>query len=227
MYVDFYHCFWRLIDFPSWCVLHDGSSIYFIYKALSCKHLVEFIVSPRWSNRITWVTTPLHLGANALSPRWNNKRRQTKDKHSASYVFLSRLLILLWLEKTRTSPNAYSSSINLTDEWTMLQSIYSHAGCDHLRYCRILGHWCFNPHTHVGCDILYLGYITWYWRFQSTHPRRVWPRDKKEQTLAWLFQSTHPRRVWHSIDIRLPLPITFQSTHPRRVWLSSHILCLF
>jgi len=34
----------------------------------------------------------------------------------------------------------------------MLQSIYSHAGCDHLRYCRILGHWCFNPHTHVGCD---------------------------------------------------------------------------
>ena len=227
MYVDFYHCFWRLIDFPSWCVLHDGSSIYFIYKALSCKHLVEFIVSPRWSNRITWVTTPLHLGANALSPRWNNKRRQTKDKHSGLYVFFPVITKSKAWREIHKRPNAYSSSINLTDEWTMLQSIYSHAGCDHLRYCRILGHWCFNPHTHVGCDILYLGYITWYWRFQSTHPRRVWPRDKKEQTLAWLFQSTHPRRVWHSIDIRLPLPITFQSTHPRRVWLSSHILCLF
>ena len=32
-------------------------------------------------------------------------------KHSASYVFLSRLLILLWLEKTRTSPNAYLLSV--------------------------------------------------------------------------------------------------------------------
>ena len=152
MYVDFYHCFWRLIDFPSWCVLHDGSSIYFIYKALSCKHLVEFIVSPRWSNRITWVTTPLHLGANALSPRWNNKRRQTKDKHSGLYVFFPVITKSKAWREIHKRPNAYSSSINLTDEWTMLQSIYSHAGCDHLRYCRILGHWCFNPHTHVGCD---------------------------------------------------------------------------
>ncbi len=197
MYVDFYHCFWRLIDFPSWCVLHDGSSIYFIYKALSCKHLVEFIVSPRWSNRITWVTTPLHLGANVLSPRWNNKKKQTKDKHSGLYVFFPVITKSKAWREIHKRPNAYSSSINLTDEWTMLQSIYSHAGCDHLRYCRILGHWCFNPHTHVGCDrgpyspaaplagfnphthvgcdILYLGYITWYWRFQSTHPRRVWP----------------------------------------------------
>ncbi len=174
MYVDFYHCFWRLIDFPSWCVLHDGSSIYFIYKALSCKHLVEFIVSPRWSNRITWVTTPLHLGANVLSPRWNNKKKQTKDKHSGLYVFFPVITKSKAWREIHKRPNAYSSSINLTDEWTMLQSIYSHAGCDHLRYCRILGHWCFNPHTHVGCDILYLGYITWYWRFQSTHPRRVW-----------------------------------------------------
>ena len=32
-------------------------------------------------------------------------------KHSASYVFLSRLLILLWLEETRTSPNAYLLSV--------------------------------------------------------------------------------------------------------------------
>ena len=32
-------------------------------------------------------------------------------KHSASYVFLSRLLMLLWLEKTRTSPNAYLLSV--------------------------------------------------------------------------------------------------------------------
>ena len=152
MYVDFYHCFWRLIDFPSWCVLHDGSSIYFIYKALSCKHLVEFIVSPRWSNRITWVTTPLHLGANVLSPRWNNKRRQTKDKHSGLYVFFPVITKSKAWREIHKRPNAYSSSINLTDEWTMLQSIYSHAGCDHLRYCRILGHWCFNPHTHVGCD---------------------------------------------------------------------------
>ena len=115
MYVDFYHCFWRLIDFPSWCVLHDGSSIYFIYKALSCKHLVEFIVSPRWSNRITWVTTPLHLGANALSPRWNNKRRQTKDKHSGLYVFFPVITKSKAWREIHKRPNAYSSSINLTD----------------------------------------------------------------------------------------------------------------
>ena len=171
MYVDFYHCFWRLIDFPSWCVLHDGSSIYFSYKALSCKHLVEFIVSPRWSNRITWVTTPLHLGANVLSPRWNNKRRQTKDKHSGLYVFFPVITKSKAWREIHKRPNAYSSSINLTDEWTMLQSIYSHAGCDHLRYCRILGHWCFNPHTHVGCDLISLSFAR-YCMFQSTHPRK-------------------------------------------------------
>ena len=214
MYVDFYHCFWRLIDFPSWCVLHDGSSIYFIYKALSCKHLVEFIVSPRWSNRITWVTTPLHLGANVLSPRWNNKKKQTKDKHSGLYVFFPVITKSKAWREIHKRPNAYSSSINLTDEWTMLQSIYSHAGCDHLRYCRILGHWCFNPHTHVGCDILYLRYITWYWRFQSTHPRRVWLDYGFENNHMWVFQSTHPRRVclpgrnkyskYHGVSIHTP-----------------------
>ena len=94
------------------------------------KHLVEFIVSPRWSKRITWVTTPLHLGANVLSPRWNNKRKQTKDKHSGLYVFFPVITKSKAWREIHKRPNAYSSSINLTDEWTMLQSIYSHAGCD-------------------------------------------------------------------------------------------------
>ena len=197
MYVAFYHYFWRLIDFPSWCVLHDGSSIYFIYKALSCKHLVEFIVSPRWSNRITWVTTPLHLGANALSPRWNNKRRQTKDKHSGLYVFFPVITKSKAWREIHKRPNAYSSSINLTDEWTMLQSIYSHAGCDREYLITEQTQFGFNPHTHVGCDVVNPSDVpTMSKEFQSTHPRRVWPNIRLMDTDVFSFQSTHPRRVW-------------------------------
>ena len=142
------------------------------------------------------------------------KKKQTKDKHSGLYVFFPVITKSKAWREIHKRPNAYSSSINLTDEWTMLQSIYSHAGCDHLRYCRILGHWCFNPHTHVGCDILYLRYITWYWRFQSTHPRRVWLDYGFENNHMWVFQSTHPRRVWlpgrnkyskyHGVSIHTP-----------------------
>ena len=136
------------MDFDPVMVLYLGKK----YNIFTLERLVEFIVSPRWSKRITWVTTPLHLDANVLSPRWNHKRRQTKDKHSGLYVFFPVITKSKAWREIHKRPNAYSSSINLTDEWTMLQSIYSHAGCDHLRYCRILGHWCFNPHTHVGCD---------------------------------------------------------------------------
>ena len=60
-------------------------------------------------------------------------------------------------------------------------------------------HWqtqSFNPHTHAGCDS-----CSWYIplanaKFQSTHPRRVWPLLKQFIPLLSMFQSTHPRRVW-------------------------------
>ena len=101
--------------------------------------------------------------------------------------------------------------------------------------------YCFNPHTHEGCDLANSSTYLRIARFQSTHPRRVWP--------IWFvplvvcinqFQSTHPRRVWLSmlclvmyllvVSIHTPtkgvtkqLAIKaseqmFQSTHPRRVW---------
>ena len=34
----------------------------------------------------------------------------------------------------------------------------------------------FNPHTHEGCDILLQGSSLTQSKFQSTHPRRVWPK---------------------------------------------------
>ena len=54
----------------------------------------------------------------------------------------------------------------------------------------------FNPHTHAGCDSKLLMNLRNSFLFQSTHPRRVWPREEWiDWTERW-FQSTHPRRVW-------------------------------
>ena len=99
---------------------------------------------------------------------------------------------------------------------------------------------CFNPHTHEGCDRFLSKFTTLPFRFQSTHPRRVWPTDltvlsvllcfnphthegcdlapAPQQKQPIEFQSTHPRRVWPigcKLEIRV---LEFQSTHPRRVW---------
>ena len=34
---------------------------------------------------------------------------------------------------------------------------------------------CFNPHTHAGCDGRFVKGHNYGFKFQSTHPRRVWP----------------------------------------------------
>ena len=78
------------------------------------------------------------------------------------------------------------------------------------------------------------------YRFQSTHPRRVWLLSSSlksatknvsihtptqgvthlrlPQRLIPMFQSTHPRRVWQKWNALLLKVRLFQSTHPRRVW---------
>ena len=55
-------------------------------------------------------------------------------------------------------------------------------------------------------------------RFQSTHPRRVWHGIHRRQKRQKMFQSTHPRRVWHLVKSKAYSLFLFQSTHPRRVW---------
>ena len=80
------------------------------------------------------------------------------------------------------------------------------------------------------------------WKFQSTHPRRVWlvwiPFQQEtlcfnphthagcdtpaSPLVCWRsngFQSTHPRRVWPKWQHYIQHYFQFQSTHPRRVWL--------
>ena len=52
---------------------------------------------------------------------------------------------------------------------------HTHAGCDYTFNNWRSGWVRFNPHTHAGCDpdVLVLDEIGI--KFQSTHPRRVWP----------------------------------------------------
>ena len=57
----------------------------------------------------------------------------------------------------------------------MLQSIYTHAGCDYGCLYTYSPRHCFNPHTHAGCD-LFVHLQCVQNMFQSTHPRRVWPK---------------------------------------------------
>ena len=79
------------------------------------------------------------------------------------------------------------------------------------------------------------------WKFQSTHPRRVWQTNTQTTKSKNRFQSTHPRRVWRLLPVlglispcfnphthagcdlmdktTNSIHTKFQSTHPRRVWL--------
>ncbi len=41
----------------------------------------------------------------------------------------------------------------------MLQSIYTHAGCDHVQVSPPGSRRCFNPHTHAGCDFVIIPLI--------------------------------------------------------------------
>ena len=100
----------------------------------------------------------------------------------------------------------------------MLQSIYTHAGCDHVQVSPPGSRRCFNPHTHAGCDSPKKSGSSTYRPFQSTHPHRVWrvfpafysyvlgvsihtptqgvTIEKGKRRWNLWFQSTHPRRVW-------------------------------
>ena len=122
----------------------------------------------------------------------------------------------------------------------MLQSIYTHAGCDYGCLYTYSPRHCFNPHTHAGCDPKCRTFMKPIIKFQSTHPRRVWLLSSSlksatknvsihtptqgvthlrlPQRLIPMFQSTHPRRVWQKWNALLLKVRLFQSTHPRRVW---------
>ena len=53
---------------------------------------------------------------------------------------------------------------------------HTHAGCDYRRFRSTDKIKSFNPHTHAGCDPDNLD-IHIPDLFQSTHPRRVWPKN--------------------------------------------------
>ena len=101
---------------------------------------------------------------------------------------------------------------------------------------------CFNPHTHAGCDLRLSLRLMIHLRFQSTHPRRVWPCDScvsrfvlsfNPHTHAGCDRYGYTTRVELTVSIHTPTQgvtakcfshwewLKFQSTHPRRVWRNS------
>ena len=121
----------------------------------------------------------------------------------------------------------------------MLQSIYTHAGCDYGCLYTYSPRHCFNPHTHAGCDnvhnvsgasfpvsihtptqgVTFL-YICNVFRI-CFNPHTHAGCDPKCRTFMKpiiKFQSTHPRRVWLWKEGYERCWLRFQSTHPRRVW---------
>ena len=76
----------------------------------------------------------------------------------------------------------------------------------------------FNPHTHAGCDTE--AYTAIWERWVSIHtPTQGVTYSTGHQIFRQKFQSTHPRRVWPSLRFVCRIIMEFQSTHPRRVWL--------
>ena len=96
------------------------------------------------------------------------------------------------------------------------------------------------PHTHEGCDSMSIPCSSHQERFQSTHPRRVWPKPVGVITLLLSFnphthegcdllqqqytsrQKSFNPHTHEGCDENWPLSRRisqmFQSTHPRRVW---------
>ena len=105
----------------------------------------------------------------------------------------------------------------------MLQSIYTHAGCDYGCLYTYSPRHCFNPHTHAGCDITSIFYYPFV--HVSIHtPTQGVTAEIHTQNNSRKFQSTHPRRVWHLYSMQLSKDSRFQSTHPRRVWRHEPLL---
>ena len=116
---------------------------------------------------------------------------------------------------------------------------HTHAGCDTISFYSNTIILCFNPHTHAGCDSAARPKVLTVARFQSTHPRRVWPHRGHTASSAVCFNPhTHAgcdgseryKEIEALVSIHTPTqgvtsgkvhPTTghqFQSTHPRRVW---------
>ena len=116
---------------------------------------------------------------------------------------------------------------------------HTHEGCDLVSLSRQYTVPCFNPHTHEGCDLLNVVWVVWKFMFQSTHPRRVWPKNyvfsrfflvsihtptkgvtRYEESAIISQQSFNPH-THEGCDAharRNNRGGGFQSTHPRRVW---------
>ena len=121
----------------------------------------------------------------------------------------------------------------------MLQSIYTHAGCDYGCLYTYSPRHCFNPHTHAGCDgserykeiealvsihtptqgvtLMLLLSVMWYLSVSIHTP------TQGVTTLAAV-NSRNPRVSIHTPTQGVTVDhcqhrsfITFQSTHPRRV----------
>ena len=119
-------------------------------------------------------------------------------------------------------------------------------GVTQIEYCRhyhdsVSIHTPIQGVTHKGSK------TTAVWKFQSTHPYRVWRMvqliiisklcfnphthtgcDRTAAIMAssyYKFQSTHPYRVWRTKMHKLKETGKFQSTHTYRVWLT--LLMLF
>ena len=76
---------------------------------------------------------------------------------------------------------------------------------------------CFNPHIRTGCDAGYLLISCGSFRFQSTHPYRMW-QVLRHLEVTYQFQSTHPYRMWRASQFMPANVLLFQSTHPYRMW---------
>ena len=82
----------------------------------------------------------------------------------------------------------------------MLQSIYTHAGCDYGCLYTYSPRHCFNPHTHAGCDNVHNVSgasfpVSIHTPTQGVTAATIFCSEFNK------FQSTHPRRVWHWLPI--------------------------
>ena len=99
----------------------------------------------------------------------------------------------------------------------MLQSIYTHAGCDYGCLYTYSPRHCFNPHTHAGCDD-----VTVYFSVSakvSIHTPTQGVTQSITSTKLIKIVSIHtPTQGVTYLSFPSFQNGVFQSTHPRRVW---------
>ena len=91
----------------------------------------------------------------------------------------------------------------------MLQSIYTHAGCDYGCLYTYSPRHCFNPHTHAGCDFFRNNSTFVHYGFNPHTHAGCDPKCRTFMKPIIKFQSTHPRRVWHNFYFLLSLCTCF------------------